>query len=109
MSINTDQTFRLAALDLGSNSFHLIIAGLNQGEVRIKDKISEKVQLGAGIGPDKRISEEAQDRALDCLQRYAERLQGIPKECCATIIFVLLSAPASQHFSVSFSILFRFR
>ncbi len=79
MSNITKQPTRLAALDLGSNSFHLIIAGLNQGEVRIKDKISEKVQLGAGIGPDKRITEEAQDRALACLQRYSERLQGIPK------------------------------
>ncbi len=79
MNTPENSNFRLAALDLGSNSFHLVIAGLNQGEVRIKDKISEKVQLGAGIGPDKRISEEAQDRALDCLRRYAERLQGIPK------------------------------
>lgn len=80
MDKQPDKAFRLAALDLGSNSFHVVIAGLNQGEVRIKDKISEKVQLGAGIGPDKRISDEAQDRALDCLQRYAERMQGIPKE-----------------------------
>ena len=80
MTTDNQQPYRLAALDLGSNSFHLIIAGLNQGEVRVKDKISEKVQLGAGIGQDKRISEEAQGRALECLQRYAERLQGIPKE-----------------------------
>ena len=80
MTDTTEQPLRFAALDLGSNSFHLIIAGLNQGEVRIKDKISEKVQLGAGIGPDKRISQEAQERALACLQRHSERLQGIPKK-----------------------------
>lgn len=80
MDKQPEKAFRLAALDLGSNSFHLVVAGLNQDEVRIKDKISEKVQLGAGIGPDNCISEEAQDRALECLKRYAERMQGIPKE-----------------------------
>ncbi len=44
----------IAALDLGSNSFHLVIAAVSQGEVKIRDAISEKVQLGAGID-DKRI------------------------------------------------------
>lgn len=80
MSDSIKQLLRYAALDLGSNSFHLIIAGLNQREVRIKDKISEKVQLGAGIGADKRINQHAQQRALACLQKYSERLHGIPKK-----------------------------
>ncbi len=69
----------LAAVDLGSNSFHLVIAALTQGEVRIRDAISEKVQLGAGIDSNKNITPDAQQRALECLERYGERLQGIPQ------------------------------
>ena len=60
----------IAAVDLGSNSFHLVIAEVTQGEVRIRDAISEKVQLAAGIDDDKNITPEAEKRALDCLERY---------------------------------------
>jgi len=69
----------MAALDLGSNSFHLVIANVTQGEVRIRDAISEKVQLAAGIDKSNNITAEAQQRALKCLERYAELLQGIPQ------------------------------
>jgi len=47
---------QIAALDLGSNSFHLVIAAVNQGEVSTRDAISEKVQLGAGIDNNKNIN-----------------------------------------------------
>jgi len=69
---------KLAAVDLGSNSFHMVVAEVTQGEVRIRDAISEKVQLAAGIDDDKNITPVAEKRALDCLERYGELLQGIP-------------------------------
>ncbi|MCP3672868.1 MAG: exopolyphosphatase, partial [Gammaproteobacteria bacterium] len=75
----------IAALDLGSNSFHLVIAAVSQGEVKIRDAISEKVQLGAGIDDKKNISIEAQERALLCLERYAERLQGLPQSAVRVV------------------------
>ena len=68
----------LAAIDLGSNSFHLAIARLDHGEVRRIDSLSEKVQLGTGFDKEKNLTLEAQARALACLARFAQRLQAIP-------------------------------
>jgi len=68
----------LAAIDLGSNSFHMVVARVVQGEIRIMEKLGEKVQLASGLGTDNLITEAAQQRALECLQRFAERIQGMP-------------------------------
>ena len=70
----------LAAIDLGSNSFHLAIARLDHGEVRRVDSLSEKVQLAAGLDADKYLTEASQRRALACLARFAQRLQAIPSK-----------------------------
>jgi exopolyphosphatase/guanosine-5'-triphosphate,3'-diphosphate pyrophosphatase len=68
----------LAAIDMGSNSFHMVIAQLIHGEIRTLEKMGEKVQLGAGLDRFNYLTEEAQERALACLARFAQRLQGIP-------------------------------
>lgn len=73
-----DEQTQLAAIDLGSNSFHMVVAVLAQNEIRLQEGLSEKVQLGAGLDGDNRITEEAQQRALDCLSRFAQRIRGIP-------------------------------
>lgn len=70
----------MAAIDLGSNSFHLAIARLDHGEVRKIVSMSEKVQLAAGLDSENRLSEAAQKRGLDCLSRFAARLGAIPAE-----------------------------
>ena len=70
----------LAAIDLGSNSFHMVVARIVEGELRIQEALSEKVQLGAGLDADNRISEESRVRALDCLARFSQRLAGVPDE-----------------------------
>ncbi|WP_263317015.1 exopolyphosphatase [Marinobacter sp. R17] len=67
----------LAAIDMGSNSFHMVIARLIHGEIRTVEKMGEKVQLGAGLDADNNLTEDAQQRALDCLSRFAQRLQGM--------------------------------
>jgi exopolyphosphatase/guanosine-5'-triphosphate,3'-diphosphate pyrophosphatase len=66
----------LAAVDLGSNSFHLIIARIEHGEMRPSEVLSEKVQLGAGLNKD-RLSEAAIRRGLDCLARFSQLLQSV--------------------------------
>lgn len=68
----------LAAIDLGSNSFHMVIARLVQGELRTLEKMGEKVQLAAGLDRNSFLDEASQQRALDCLSRFAQRLQGMP-------------------------------
>ncbi|PNK60423.1 exopolyphosphatase [Psychrobacter sp. FDAARGOS_221] len=67
----------MAAIDIGSNSFHLAIARLDHGEVRKIASMSEKVQLAAGLDENKFLSEEAQQRGLDCLSRFMGRLESV--------------------------------
>tara|TARA_R110001592_G_scaffold363248_5_gene682304 strand:- start:45910 stop:47454 length:1545 start_codon:yes stop_codon:yes gene_type:complete len=69
----------LAAIDLGSNSFHLIIAKVEHGEMRPVEALAEKVQLGAGL-EDEHLSQEAIDRGLECLGRFAELLKSVEPE-----------------------------
>lgn len=66
----------LAAVDLGSNSFHLAIGRVSGGQIFPLDAIREPVRLGAGLGPDRFLDEESQARALATLGRFAERLAG---------------------------------
>lgn len=66
----------LAAIDLGSNSFHLVVARLEHGELRPVEALAEKVQLGAGLR-DQQLSAEAIARGLDCLARFAQLLSHV--------------------------------
>jgi exopolyphosphatase/guanosine-5'-triphosphate,3'-diphosphate pyrophosphatase len=68
----------LAAIDMGSNSFHLAIARLDHGEVRKVASMSEKVQLAAGLDENNVLSETAMQRGLDCLTRFVARLATVP-------------------------------
>ena len=70
----------LAAVDLGSNSFHLAIGRVVDDQIYPLDSIKETVRLGAGLGPDKRLDEATQERALATLRRFAERLAGMHPE-----------------------------
>lgn len=71
-------TNSIAAIDLGSNSFHMIIMRLVDGNPEVVDKIKEMVQFAAGLDDEQRLSREARDRALACLARFGQRLQQIP-------------------------------
>lgn len=68
----------LAAVDLGSNSFHLIVARTAQGEIQVLDRMKEMVRLGAGLTADGELSSDAQERALACLGRFGQRLRSVP-------------------------------
>lgn len=75
----------LAAIDLGSNSFHLAIAKIENGQARKIASLSEKVQLGAGLDEHNNLTEEAQQRGLDCLSRFVARI-GAVKPCYIRIV-----------------------
>jgi len=66
-----------AALDLGSNSFHLLLAVPRGASFVTLERLKEKVQLLAGF-EDGRIAPEAQARGLACLRRFAQRLTPVP-------------------------------
>ena len=66
----------LAAIDMGSNSFRLEIAQLQGGKYRRLAYLKDTVRLGAGLDEDHMLTEAAMQRGLDCLSRFAQRLQG---------------------------------
>lgn len=68
----------IAAVDLGSNSFHMLVAGLRNGNITVIDRLREMVRLGAGLDSQKNITPEAQTRALGCLERFGQRLRQMP-------------------------------
>ena len=69
----------LAAVDLGSNSFHLQIGRVEGAQIYPLDSLREVVRLGAGLTADKRIDRATQAKALEALAKFAERLRGFPK------------------------------
>ena len=69
---------RLAAVDLGSNSFHLLLARPGDSGFQVVDRQREMVRLAAGLGPDGRLSAGAVARALACLERFGQLIRGLP-------------------------------
>ncbi len=69
----------LAAVDLGSNSFHLQVGRVVDGQIYPLDTLREVVRLGGGLTSEKRIDRATQARALEALSRIGERLRGLPK------------------------------
>jgi exopolyphosphatase / guanosine-5'-triphosphate,3'-diphosphate pyrophosphatase len=69
----------IAAVDLGSNSFHLIVARLHEGELVVLDRLRESIRLGAGLDANKLLTERAQADAMACLDRFGQRLRNLPR------------------------------
>src|SRR3970040_1237956 len=69
----------LAAVDLGSNSFHLQSGRVVGAQIYPLDVVREVVRLGAGLTADKRIDRATQANALEALAKFAERLRGFPR------------------------------
>ncbi len=67
----------IAAVDLGSNSFHMIVGELRHGQLTIIDRIKETVRLSEGLDRCGSLTEPARKRALDCLSRFGQRLQDM--------------------------------
>ena len=68
----------LAAIDLGSNSFHMVIARYLLGQLRVVDRLRETVRMADGLDGKGGISADAQQRALDCLARFGQRIRDLP-------------------------------
>jgi exopolyphosphatase/guanosine-5'-triphosphate,3'-diphosphate pyrophosphatase len=88
----------LAAVDLGSNSFHLQIGRVVDGQIYPLDAVREVVRLGAGLTADKRIDRATQAAALEALAKIAERLRGFPRAAVRAVgtnaLRVAKNAPA---------------
>ncbi len=67
----------LAAVDLGSNSFHMVVARYSHGQLVIIDRLREMVRLAAGVAENGRIDKDVAARALGCLERFGQRLRDM--------------------------------
>jgi exopolyphosphatase/guanosine-5'-triphosphate,3'-diphosphate pyrophosphatase len=70
----------VAAVDLGSNSFHLVVARLDEGRIHVLDRLRERVRLAEGLDSKGNLSAEATERALACLTRFGQRVRELPPE-----------------------------
>jgi len=68
----------VAAIDLGSNSFHMIVCKLEDGKLRTIDKLKEMVRLASGLDDEKNLNAETQHKALECLKRFGQRIENFP-------------------------------
>ncbi|NAW13827.1 hypothetical protein GRB80_13350 [Halomonas sp. D1-1] len=68
---------RLAAIDLGSNSFHLLVAGYRNHRLQIISRLGEKVQLAAGLDDSGTLDDASMARGLRCLEQFAPLLEGV--------------------------------
>jgi exopolyphosphatase/guanosine-5'-triphosphate,3'-diphosphate pyrophosphatase len=67
----------LAAVDLGSNSFHMVVARHSHGQLVILDRLREMVRLAGGLSDSGRLDDAAAERALRCLERFGQRLRAM--------------------------------
>lgn len=70
----------VAAVDLGSNSFHLLVARMGPGELKVVDRLKEMVRLAGGLRTDRTLAPATQERALACLERFGQRLRELPPD-----------------------------
>jgi len=67
-----------AVLDLGSNSFHLIVAELRESRIELVKKFSKKVQLAEGLEREGKIEKSVRERAVKALQEIQSELAAYP-------------------------------
>ena len=79
-SVEVRESVKVAALDIGSNSFHLVVARIVAGSVQILHRVKQKVRLADGLSAEGELSAEAQQRGLDTLATIAESLQDFAPE-----------------------------
>lgn len=90
---------RLAAVDLGSNSFRLEIGRVDHGEFRRTEYLKETVRQGAGLDENRNLTPEAMQSGWDCLARFGERLAGFnPEEVRAVATQTLREARNRDEF-----------
>lgn len=76
-TLDPEKPATMAAVDLGSNSFHMVIARRGDLDLQVIDKLREPVRLAEGLGADRRLSLPARERALACLAQFGQRLRHL--------------------------------
>ena len=93
------ETTKVAALDIGSNSFHLVVARIVAGSVQILHKVKQRVRLADGLDKDNVLSKEAIERGLTTLEVIAESLKDFEPDSVRTVAtYTLRKAKNANHF-----------
>lgn len=72
----------IAAVDLGSNSFHMIVARVDEhGTFSMVDQMKEMVRLRGGLDENNNMDEAVAENALNCLQRFGDRIRHLDSSC----------------------------
>ncbi|MEG9475545.1 exopolyphosphatase [Mannheimia indoligenes] len=88
-----------AAIDLGSNSFHMIVARIVNGSIQVLSRLKRRVRLADGLDENLILSQEAIDRGVDCLALFAKRLKGFSPENVKVVgTYTLRRASNKQDF-----------
>ncbi len=74
----SDSSKHFVAVDMGSNSFHLVIAREQDGSIQLLHKEKQLVQLADGLNDDNILSSEAIERGLACLRDFKQRFSAVP-------------------------------
>lgn len=73
---DSPQSQLIAAIDVGTNSFHMVIASVTDaGMLRIHGRMKDTVRLGSSAGDMKRLSADAMDRGVQAMVRFVEEAQ----------------------------------
>ncbi len=89
----------VAAVDLGSNSFHMIVCSLNEGKLQTLDRLKEMVRLASGLDNKNHLDQDTQERALACLRRFGQRIEQFPPESVRVVgTNTLRTAKNAQQF-----------
>lgn len=75
----------VAAVDLGSNSFHMLVCRLKDDKLQTIDSLKEMVRLASGLTEDNTLDEATQQRALACLERFGQRIRHLPHDCVRVV------------------------
>ncbi|BDX05312.1 exopolyphosphatase [Planctobacterium marinum] len=78
--VDSREVTPVAALDIGSNSFHLVVARIMAGSVQILHRVKQKVRLADGLDDDGMLSKEAIERGMAALEECKESMLGFKPE-----------------------------
>jgi exopolyphosphatase/guanosine-5'-triphosphate,3'-diphosphate pyrophosphatase len=79
-AVTEESAKTLAAIDLGSNSFHMIVAQIENDQIKVIDRLKESVRLGEGLTEEKTLLPHVEERALKCLARFGQRVANLKKK-----------------------------
>ncbi len=68
-----------AAIDMGSNSFHMLVADVVDGRVQIVDRLKEMIRMAGELNAESKLNDAAIESGVQCLERFGERIKHVPR------------------------------